>query len=330
MVDQAEQLNRSRRLQAARTVEQAVSAFVTQIAFDPNEPLDLYAAPNGESILRDTHAVLTRTADAPDAELRLRAAGRLERAVANTITSDVPGLAGAVQPLPTWVLEQIALRQADNRALIDALAGAPLVRGGQPWVPTPTPPLVGGEQAGGEKTELPSATISIDGASQTPALIGFAANISEQAMRSAGDALLLLVAEAATVGLANYLIAQLDGASAAATDIAAGIAAVEAAGFAPDLIVGSRSAIADALPGATPAAYPGIVFGPTGGAIYVVARSGVWFQTDEPTTWMLAEPAIGGREMSAFCSAVFDAGAGAVQKIAGAAGASGRSGKGQR
>jgi hypothetical protein len=81
--------------------------------------------------------------------------------------------------------------------------------------------------------------------------------------------------------------------------------------------VGSRSAIATAIPGATPAGYPGIVYGPTGSAIYVVARSGVWFQTDEPTRWMLTEPAVGGREISAFASAVFDAGTGAVAKIAG-------------
>ena len=88
-------------------------------------------------------------------------------------------------------------------------------------------------------------------------------------MRAAGDAILLLVAEAATVGLANYLVAQLDAASAAAAGIPAGLAAVEAAGFSPDLIVGSRSAIATELPGATPAAYPAIVYGPTGSAIYV-------------------------------------------------------------
>jgi hypothetical protein len=151
-----------------------------------------------------------------------------------------------------------------------------------------------------------------------PELIGFTANVSEQAMRAAGDALLLLVAEAAVVGLANYLVDQLDAASTPAGDIAAGIAAVEAAGWSPDLIVGSRSAIATELPGATPAAFPGIVFGPTAGAIYVVARSGVWVQTDEPTRWKVAEPSIGGREVSAFASAVFAAGAGAVAKVAGA------------
>jgi hypothetical protein len=318
MGNQAEQLDRARRLEAARRVERAVSELVTQIAFDPSEPLELYGG-NGESVLRDTVAVLKRTADAPQAEQRLRAAGRLERVVANTTTGDVAGLGGAVQSLPSWVLEQVAARQADHRALIDALSGPPLTRGtGTPWVPEPTPPLVGGPQAGGEKTELPSGTISIDGASQTPALVGFAANIAEQAMRAAGDVLLLLVAEAATVGLANYLVAQLDAASAAATDIAAGLGAIEAAGFSPDLIVGSRSAIATALPGATPAAYPAIVYGPTGGDVYVLARSGVWFQTDEPALWMLAEPAIGGREVAAFASAVFDAGAGAIAKVAGA------------
>ena len=44
----------------------------------------------------------------------------------------------------------------------------------------------------------------------------------------------------------------------------------------------------------------------------------VWCQTDEPTSWMMAEPAIGGREISAFVSAVFEAGTGAVAKVAAA------------
>ena len=39
-------------------------------------------------------------------------------------------------------------------------------------------------------------------------------------------------------------------------------------------------------------------------------------QTDEPTEWMLHEPAIGGREVAAFVSVVFEAGAGAVAKVA--------------
>jgi hypothetical protein len=292
-----------------------VGAFVTQIAFDPNEPLDVYGQLGGDSVLRDAHAVLRRTADAPEAEIRLRAAGRIARAVANTTSADAAGVIG-VQAVPGWVLDQITARQADNRALIDALAGPPLTAGTQPWVPEPTPPLAGGPQAGGEKSELPSATIEVAGASQVPALIGFVANVSEQAMLWAGDAILLLVAEAATVGLASYIVAQLDAASAPAGSIGEGLAAVEAAGFAPDLIVGSRSAIAGALPGATPQAYPSIVFGPTGDAIYVVARGGVWFQTDEPISWQLTEPRIGGREVSGFVSAVFDAGTGAVAKVA--------------
>jgi hypothetical protein len=83
-------------------------------------------------------------------------------------------------------------------------------------------------------------------------------------------------------------------------------------------VPGYPSAIATELPGATPAAYPGIVFGPTAGAIYVLARSGTWVQTDEPTRWMIAEPSIGGREISAFCSAVFAAGTGAIAKVTGA------------
>jgi hypothetical protein len=60
------------------------------------------------------------------------------------------------------------------------------------------------------------------------------------------------------------------------------------------------------------------VYGPTGSSIYVVARGGVWCQIDEPTSWMVSEPSIGGREVSAFTSAVFEAGAGAVAKVAAA------------
>ena len=64
------------------------------------------------------------------------------------------------------------------------------------------------------------------------------------------------------------------------------------------------------------------MYGPTGSAIYVVARGGVWCQTDEPIRWMLAEPAIGGREVAAFVSAVFEAGTGAVAKVVATAGTS--------
>jgi hypothetical protein len=232
VVDQAEQLDRARRLAAARKVERGVSELVTALAFGREGDADPYA-PGGESMLRDVHSMLRRSGDTREAEIRLRAAGRLEqleRAVANTTSADVAGLQGAVSPLPAWVAAMIAERQADNRALVDALAGPPLQRGGQPWVPTPPAPLVGGPQAGGEKTELPSATIAVDGAGQMPTLVGFAANVSEQVMRSAGDQILLLVGEAALVGLANYVVAQLDAAATVATDIPAALAALEAAG----------------------------------------------------------------------------------------------------
>ena len=150
MADQAEQFGRARRLAAARRVEQAVGALVTDIAFDPNEPIDLYTHA-GDSMLRDVSAVISRSAAAPDAEGRLRAAGSISRTVANTLSADVPGIIGA-QPVPGWVAAQVELRQADNRALIDALSGPPLSRGSQPWVPTPAPPLVGRRRAGRKRS----------------------------------------------------------------------------------------------------------------------------------------------------------------------------------
>ena len=217
--------------------------------------------------------------------------------------------------MPGWVAEQVLVRQADNRALIDELSGPPLVRGGQPWVPTPAPPLAGGPQAGGEKTELPSAKITVGGDTQMPALIGFTSNVSEQTMQFAGDAILLLVAEAATVGLAEYLVAQLDAASATAAGIAGrprgrrGGRILARSDRRQPLGDRDRAARRDAerLPLARVRA--------DRQRDHVVARGGVWVQTDEPTSWMLSEPAIGGREVSAFVSAVFEAGTGAVAKV---------------
>ena len=100
MADQAEQLDRARRLAAARKVERGVQELVTALAFGEEGNAEPYTGPAGASMLADVGAVLRRSGDTSEAELRLRAAGRLKRAAANTTSTDAAGLMGASAPLP--------------------------------------------------------------------------------------------------------------------------------------------------------------------------------------------------------------------------------------
>jgi hypothetical protein len=124
-------------------------------------------------------------------------------------------------------------------------------------------------------------------------------------------------AAAATIQTARWIVSKLDGASSAATDIVAALAAIEAAGWTPDLIVTSRSAFATVVPGIVPTSYPSVVYGPTDGSLYVVSRAGLVCLLDPEVSLLASEPVIGGHEVSVFRSGVFVAGAGAVQKVAG-------------
>lgn len=82
------------------------------------------------------------------------------------------------------------------------------------------------------------------------------------------------------------------------------------------VVVASRSAFLAAVPGATPAAYPGAVFGPTGGDVYVVSRAGIYAGFAPEATLQVFEPSLAGREVAVMRDAIFEAGVGAVAKIA--------------
>jgi hypothetical protein len=281
----------TRRLGAVERLERAVRDFGTELAFG----------------------------DAPEPE-----AIRLTRAVANTLTSDVPGLGGGGRAVPEAVAASLAATQADNLALVETFDLYPVVPGtGQPFVPILTPPVAGaaGVQVGGEKTELPSATFEIDGSHVPPELIGGAVDVPAGmwADADAADVIVGQVAAAVLRETAEWIISKLDDASEDATDVGAGIAAVEASGWVPNLLVGSRSAITTAITGPLPVGYPPIVFGPTGGDLYVVALAGIFSGFSPQADYRVFEPTIAGREVAIMRGAIFQAGTGAtVAKVAGA------------
>jgi hypothetical protein len=280
----------TRRLGAVERLERAVRDFGTELAFG----------------------------DAPEPE-----AIRLTRAVAKTLTGDVPGLGGGGRAVPEAVAASLAATQADNLALVETFDLYPLVPGtGQPFVPTLTPPVEGaaGVQVG-EKTELPSATFAIDGSHVTPDLIGGAVDVPAGTWgdADAADVIVGQVSAAVLRETAAWIVAKLDDASVDATDIGAGIAAVDASGWVPNLLVGSRSAITAAITGPLPVGYPPIVFGPTGGDLYVVALAGIYSGFSPQADYRVFEPTIAGREVAIMRGAVFQAGTGTtVAKVASA------------
>jgi hypothetical protein len=242
---------------------------------------------------------------------------RLTRAVANTLTGDLPGLttdAGVSEA----VTAALASSLADYLALIEAITTAPLVAGSQPFVTVPEPPGVPPtDTQAGEKTQLPTLTVCVDGDYQPPELIGATTDVAEGPWLHAGDAIIARVAAAATIQTARWIVAKLEGSSAAATDLPGALAALEAVGWSPDLIVSSRSAFATAVPGVVPASYPEVVYGPTGGDVYVVSRAGLVCLLDAEISLRASEPRIAGHEISVFRAGVFAAGTGAVQEVAG-------------
>ena len=242
---------------------------------------------------------------------------RLTRTVANTLSTDLPGLAKSAEVSPT-VAAKLAASQADNLALIDAIS-TPLLPGSQPFVTDPAPPDVPPtDTQPGEKQQLPTLTVSVAGSYRPVELIGATTDVAEGPWLHAGEAIVSRVAAAATIQTARWIVSKLSGSSTAATDIGEALGAIEAAGWTPDLVVASRSAFATAVPGLVPASYPSVVYGPTGPDLYVVALGGIECFLDAEVSLHASEPRIAGHEISVFRSGVFVAGTGAVQKVAGA------------
>lgn len=308
-------------LAASDAVMRGVRNMVDEAIFARNGGPNPYEAPSTFSLVGDASAVLRRRGDAEDraARERLDRSGLLTRAVTNTVTSDVLGALG-VSSVPDWVARAVAIRQAPSEALIDALQVAPLLPGARPWVPTPAPPVAAGVQTA-EKTDLTSRTITVAGDAISPTLIGRACNVSEQTMAWAGDSILLLITEDVVVGVASYLVAALAAASGGtpSTTLTAGLAAVEDAGWLPDLVVASRSAWGALVTDPATDTYAGCetVLGvPTANVAYVIARTGVWVQVSPVTQLTVAEPNIGGRAVSAMRFLVINVAPGAVAAVA--------------
>lgn len=266
-----------------------------------------------EGARRTIDRTLTELAfgDAPEPE-----AERLTRTVANTLTSDVPGLATGADVSPA-VTAALLATQADNLALIEAITTGPLPTGSQPFVTVPEPPDVPPtDTQPGEKQQLPTIKVSVAGSYQPLELFGATTDIGEGAWNAAGHAIVLRVAAAATVQSARWIVSKLSGSATAATNIVAALAALEAAGWTPDLIVSARSTLAKAIPGVVPTSYPSVAYGPTGADLYVVSRAGLVCLLEPEVSLLATEPHLAGHEVSVFRLGVFAAGTGAVQKVA--------------
>lgn len=238
--------------------------------------------------------------------------------VAVVTTTDVPGLVGTdtapVGGVPNaWVAAAIARRTATLRRFLDAVTTAPLTS--KPWVPDLTVGDGGGLQPA-EKQPIPDlAALTINGQTLTPALYGAAANVSWQVYSQASAVIDLLLREAALrQTVAAILFALTDGLTPAA-DFGAAAATVEGNGWPVDFVAGPTAGVYAAdltnldLMGL--AVYGGV----PSDVLIVGSTAGVWCQTTE-TDLQVAEPAIGGYEVSAFMEMVVQVTPGSVATVA--------------
>lgn len=307
--------DRNGRLDTAQRVERAVSKSVTDVLFGDERP-SVYRR-GGPSLLADLQAI-GRGRVAPMVEARLKSAGMLSRAAADTTTADIGGLLGSPQ-LPGWVQQVVDQRQAGNLALLAALRTARLAPAGAiPFVMFPQPPQPAPVQTG-EKTELFSRTFSEDdGESILPTLIGEVSDLSRQVLDWGGDAVLALLVEDVIAGVAAYVLDALTAAAAVATDLPAAFAAVEASGFPPDTIISSRSAWAATVPDPQNSSYAGIdaVLGPaTGDTLYVIGSAGVLFEDTEIELLRQPKPTLLGSDIGAVSYVLVRIATGAVAGV---------------
>ena len=170
-------------------------------------------------------------------------AGKLTRAVANTVSGDVTGLVSSLE-LPEWIFSVVARRSAWAEALLERVTTVPLAFGGFPYLPDLPPVTPAPSLPTAEKTEIDSATIEVGGASVPPHVVGRSANISWPVMANANDVVLVPLLESVTLGLAKYVLDELAAAATDATDLGAALEALGAAGYLADLVVGSQAALA--------------------------------------------------------------------------------------
>ena len=309
-----------------RTIERALESVYFA---GPPGPYDDPAT--GPGMLGDL-LLATRPGDDGHAE----AIGRLRRAYpdraekltrANTVSGDVTGLVPALE-LPEWIFEAVARRSAWAEALLARLTTVPLEFGGFPYLPDLPPVTPAGALPTAEKTEIDSATIEVGGGSVPPHVVGRSANISWPVMANANDVVLVPLLESVTLGLAKYVVDELEAAAATAADLGAALEALATAGYLADLVIGSQAALSSIGAPVTaelratgvdvfPALYvDGFLVLASSGAVAAIqpraaARTGI-------RTEVVDEPRIAGYAVIATRGAALRIGTGSVAKVAAA------------
>jgi hypothetical protein len=321
-------LDRDRaRLRLAQRVEGAVTRTITDELWGeaPDEPYR--GDPSGPSLVRDLILARRHDPESPDALERLtRHEPKLERAIASTTSVDLAGLLESAT-LPEGILEKAARMAGPYLRIVEALQTKTLERFSRPWIPE-LPPIEPAPLLPAEKTELSSVTISVAGGYQPIVGVGEAIDLSWIAAQSESvtDILAAILAARTIAGIAAGLVAELDDAAAAAADLPAAIAALDAAGYPASLVITNR---ADWLgsAGVAPqsgATYAGleVVLSPFPETL--VVSPAVWAEVALPDRLEVVEPSIAGFEISTPGAFVVEAPAGSVAKVGAAAAATAR------
>jgi hypothetical protein len=273
----------------------------------------------GPSFLRDL--ILARRKDRPESrealERLVRHEPKLERAIASTTSTDLAGLLESAT-LPAGILEIVARLAGPYLAVVEALQTRQLERFSRPWIPQ-LPPIEPAPALPAEKSELESLTISVDGGYEPIVGVGEVIDVSWIAAQSDSvtDILAAILGARTIAGIAAGIVAELDAAATTAADLPAAIDALDAAGFPATKILANRAewlGCAGVAPqsGVTYAGLE-VVLSPLPGTR--VVSSAVWAEVLMPDRLEVAEPSIGGYEISTPGAYIVEAPAGSVAKV---------------
>jgi hypothetical protein len=318
--------DQAQRLRALERLERAVHDLGTALAFAP-EPDGPYGDPQGPQLLADvivarSSPTMRPNVDREGALERLRRSSpKLQRALVDVTTADLPGLLGSV-PLPRFALDAATALAVPSIRLLDALEKAPLAPGAaKPWVPIIPPITPAAPMPAAEKTELASRGTDIPGDGVLPTPIGEAHDLSWSVFNSgeARDALVAIYTAETLAGIAAAVVADLEATTTVAPTIADAIATLDGAGYPATVVISDRSAWL-ATTGVVPTAPPtfaglDVVFAPVTTAL-VLCNPAVWLQVMRPQNLEVAEPNIGGYEVSCLGAYVLGFPTAAVCKVA--------------
>ncbi len=232
----------------------------------------------------------------------------LQRAVANTLSADVPGLVGVTEG--PAVIEQIIAQRSVDLRFLEALQTGTLAASGEPWVAEPAPPPPFPGPLTGEKTDLPSATVLIKGDLATPDVIAFATDYAMQAIIPNRAACVAYVVGVVTSWTAAHILAELDAAAATVADADAARAAVIEAGYPPGMVIAPPGLY---TAGSSPTGVQIVPAMTT--AIYVVSRAGLTCLVGDVQMLERDVPSSGDHEIGAIRGVVVQVAAGSVAKI---------------